>query len=451
MTRLIKIKKGLDIGLIGDAEKHIGQIETTSLYALKPPDFHAVRPKLMVKPGDSVKAGSPLFFDKDNEKVIFCSPVSGTVKDVVRGEKRVILEVVIEADGKNDYVSFSVKDIDSLNRDEIIENMLAAGVWPYLRQRPWDRIAKPEDTPKSVFISSFDSAPLAPDYEFIVSGQEELFQAGINVLRKLSNDKLYLGVKDKGAEVSLFEKFSNAEIYKVKGPHPAGNVGVQIHRVDPLTKYDVVWYCNPQDVLTIGRLFTEGIYKPEKIFCLTGSEVVNPKYYKGLNGLNLTELFEKNTIEGNNRYISGNVLTGSKISKNSFIGFYDHQLTVIPEGNYYEFFGWIDPGFNKFSTSGAIASKWLAPRKKRRLNTNLHGGLRAYIMTGEYERVFPFDIYPNQLIKAILVEDIDLMEKLGIYEIAPEDFALCEVICTSKTNVQYIVHKGIDLMIKELG
>jgi len=451
MSNLIKIKKGLDIHLLGDAELTIGHLEEPCCFALVPSEFHGVRPKLLVKDGDAVKAGSPIFFDKDNEKVMFCSPVSGTVKEVVRGEKRVILEIIIEKDGKEDYVEFPKKNPDALTREEIIDTLLVSGVWPLIRQRPWGRIAKATDLPKSIFISAFDTAPLAPDYEFIIKGNEALFQQGIDILKKLTKGKVYLNLREENGRKSIFSDNKGVEINYFKGPHPAGNVGVQIHHLDTLTKHDIIWYCGPQDVLTIARLFTEGRYNAEKIFCLTGSEVKDPQYFKGISGMNLEKLFTGYVADGHNRYISGNVLTGRKINKNGYLGYYDNQLTVIPEGDHYEFLGWIEPGFNKFSTSGAIASNWLSKNKKRRLDTNVHGGHRAYMMTGEYENVFPFDIYPNHLIKAILAEDIDRMEQLGIYEVIPEDIALCEVVCTSKSEVQEILQKGIDLMIQELG
>ncbi|MFC2113980.1 Na(+)-translocating NADH-quinone reductase subunit A [Bacteroidota bacterium] len=451
MSKVINIKKGYNIHLCGQSETAFGQQNLPPHFALKPSCFHGVRPKLLVKEGDSVKAGTPLFYNKDNEKLVFTSPVSGVVSEIVRGEKRVILEVKISADGKNSYEEFKKASPEDLSREEIIENMLKSGVWPMVRERPFAVIANPDQKPKSIFISAFDSAPLAPDYNFIVEGQAEAFQTGLNALKKLTDGKIHLNVNVKDSVSSVFTNAKGVEINEFSGPHPAGNISVQIHQLDPINKGDLVWYCNPQDVIIIGKLFLEGHFNAERIINLCGSEVKERKYHKVLIGSSIENLVKDNVSDTKNRFISGNVLSGTQISDNGFIGFYDNQVTVIPEGDYYEFLGWITPGFNKFSTSRTIVSKWISPNKKRALDTNLHGGERAFVVSGEYEQVIPIDIYPVHLLKAILVEDIDKMENLGIYEVAPEDFALCEVVCTSKINSQEIVQKGIDLMVKELN
>jgi Na+-transporting NADH:ubiquinone oxidoreductase subunit A len=451
MSKVINIKKGYDIQLVGRSELKYGQKETPLQFAIKPPCFHGVRPKLLVKEGDQVKAGTALFFDKDQEKVVFAAPVSGKVTEIVRGEKRVILEVRIESDGKGESLDFKKGDPKSFSREEVIDNMLKSGVWPMIRQRPFARIANPNDKPKAIFITAFDSNPLAPDNNFIVEGQKETFQTGIDALTMLTEGKVHLSTRFGDKVSSVFSEAKGVEFHSFKGPHPAGNISVQIQNIDPINKGEVVWYCYPQDVLSIGRLFLEGKFNAERVINVAGSQVNEPMYYKTIIGASVESYLKDNTEGDNNRYISGNVLTGTAIGQNGYLGFYDSQLTVIPEGDYYEFFGWINPGFNKFSTSGTIAGKWFAPAKKRALDTNMHGGERAFVVSGEYEKVMPLDIFPVHLLKAIMVEDIDKMENLGIYEVAPEDFALCEVVCTSKINSQTIVQQGIDLMVKELN
>lgn len=448
MPKTYKIKKGLDIKLDGEAEKIILNYQPQK-YAIKPTDFIGVFPKMLVKEGDQVKTGTPLFFNKYNERVIFTSPVSGKVKEIRRGAKRVLMEVVIESNSKEEYEEFGSADPKDFSREQVIEKMLRGGIWPMIRQRPYNVIANPDDMPKSIFISGFDSSPLAPDYDLIVHNNGNEFQMGLDALSKLTEGKIYLNIPGEEGRSKVFTNSKNVEINYFQGPHPSGNVGTQIHSIDPINKGDIIWYLRPQEVLSIGRLFLEGRFNAERLVALTGSEVKKTAYYKTRIGACIDKLTDGNVTEVNKRYISGNVLTGKKIEKTGYIGYYDYQLTVIPEGDYYEFFGWAVPGFNKFSFSKTFFS-CLMPNRKYNLDTNLHGGHRAFVMTGEYEKVFPFDIYPMQLIKAIMIEDIDQMEALGIYEIDEEDFALCEFIDTSKTEIQQIVRNGLNLMRKEM-
>ncbi|NOX86499.1 MAG: Na(+)-translocating NADH-quinone reductase subunit A [Chlorobi bacterium] len=449
MSTVYKIKKGLDIKLIGEAEKIIVDLKAKR-FAVKPPDFIGCFPKLLVQEGDAVKAGTPLFFDKYRDNIRFTSPVSGIVTGIERGAKRKLLRVVIESDGKEEAIDFGAADVDKTDRDAIVDKLLKSGVWPVLRQRPYAVVADPKDDPKAIFVSAFDTAPLAPDFNLIAHGNGEVFQAGLNILSKLTSGKVHLNIDEKNTTSKVFLNSKNVQINRFTGPHPAGNVSVHASRIDPMNKGDVIWYLGPQEVMTIGRLFLEGRYDAERIIAATGSEILHPRYYKTFLGARITNMISDNVTEGNNRFISGNVLTGAKIEKDGFVGFYDSMITVIPEGDYYEFFGWLKPGFNKFSFSGTFPSK-LFRNKKYRLDTNLHGGVRAYVMTGKMERVFPFDIFPLQLIKAIMIEDIDLMEHLGIYEIDAEDFALCEVIDTSKTNIQDLIRNGLELIRKEMS
>ena len=448
MSKDIRLKKGLNINLKGEADKVYASIPQSDLFSLKPTDFHGLTPKLTVKAGDKVKAGSCIFFDKYNEKVRFSSPVSGEVTDVVRGAKRRILEVKLKADTETKYESFSTLDA-SANREQFIEGLLESGVWPFIRQKPFDIIANPMDTPKAIFISTFNTAPLAPDNDFVLHGLEKEFQTGVDFLKKLTNGKIHLNVDGNTNPSTVFTSCKGVQINKITGAHPAGNVGVQIHHIDPINKGDVVWYLYPQDVLTIARLFSEGKYDVSRIVALTGPQVEKPRYYRTIAGANIKNLLDENTLIGdNNRFISGDVLTGKKIEEDGNIGFYDSQVTVIEEGNQQEFLGWIAPNLDKFSLSKSYFS-WLMPSKKYSLNTNYNGEERAYVVTGQYEKVLPMDIYPMQLIKACLIDDIDSMEQLGIYEISPEDVALCEFVCTSKMEVQSIIREGLDLIKKE--
>lgn len=450
MPSSFKLKKGLDIRLEGRAEKTIATYEKCSLYGVKPVDFPGLVPKLTVKEGDLVMAGSPLFQDKIRPEILFTSPVSGKVRSVVRGDRRMLLEVVIEKD-KNEYIDFGKSDPSGLTGDEVKEKLLISGLWPSIRQRPYHVVANPADSPKAIFISGFDTSPLAPDYKYITDNlQIQLFKTGINALRKLTEGKIHLILNGRGEASETLKDAGGTEISYFSGPHPAGNVGVHIHHLDPVNKGEIVWFVNLQDVFTIGRLFEEGVYRNERIVALTGSEVRHPQYFKVISGASVSGMLSGNVGSGKLRYISGNVLTGSTIGPEGYLGYYDSQVTVIPEGDYYEFFGWITPGANKFSFSRTFLSSIL-PSKTYKFDTNFHGGERAFVMTGQYEKVVPMDIFPMQLLKAILAEDIDLMENLGIYEIAEEDFALCEFICPSKIEIQSIVRKGLDLMIKEMS
>ncbi|NOQ26482.1 MAG: Na(+)-translocating NADH-quinone reductase subunit A [Bacteroidales bacterium] len=446
MSKVIKIKQGLNINMLGAAEKIIKKANQADFYAVKPTDFKGIRPKLVVKIGDKVKAGTPLFYDKFQPEVQFTSPVSGEVVEINRGERRVILEVVVKADATIEYEKFKVGD----SKDEIVEVLQKSGLWPALRQKPYSTIANPQDTPKSIYISAFDSAPLAPDMDYLARECEDCFQKGIDVLSKLTEGTIHLNINADYPASDTFTKAKGIQINKFTGPHPAGNVGVQINKIDPINKGDIIWYTYPQEIITIGRLFEKGIYDATKIIALTGSEVKSPKYFKIINGASIKNIVSDNINEGELRYISGNVLTGSKISHEGYVSYYDNQITVIPEGNYFDFLGWANPGFKKHTASRTLFSS-LFFGKKFRLDTNVNGGERAFVMSHEYNKVFPMDIYPVQLIKSILVEDIDKMEQLGIYEVDEEDFALCEYVCTSKIEVQSIIRKGLDLMRKEMS
>lgn len=450
MSKIITLRKGLDINLEGKPRETTVEAPIAAEYALSPLDFEGVTPKLLVKAGDRVKAGTPLFFDKRNERILFTSPVSGTVAAINRGEKRKVLSVTVTPDAQPSYEEFAKPDLQQASRDELIELLLHAGLWPMFVQRPYGIIADPADTPKSIFISAFDSAPLAPDYNLALRDEQENLQAGIEVLRKLSGGKVHLSMRA-GAEGHMSE-LKGVELHTFAGKHPAGNVGVQIHHIDPINKGEVVWTVNIQDLAIIGRLVRTGHVDMTRIIAVGGSEVANPQYYRVIAGARIDSLLGGNLKpqkEGDSvRVISGNVLTGTKTAMDGFLGYYANQVTVIPEGDKYELLGWAMPRFKKFSVSRAYFS-WLCPKKAYRLDTNMNGGERPFVVTGLYEKYLPMDIYPMYLLKACLSNDIEKMENLGIYEVTEEDFALCEFVDPSKIDIQQIIRDGINLMIKE--
>ena len=448
MSKDIRLKRGLNINLLGEADKVYASVKPTERYVVKPTDFHALIPKLAVKVGDKVKAGTTLFFDKYNDKVNFCAPVSGEVIDIVRGAKRKILEVVLKADAVIEYEQFTTDTAKNISRVQIIDTMLKAGIWPFVRQKPYDIVANPTDMPKAIFISAFNSAPLTIDNDFALYGLDELFQKGLDYITQLTSGKTHLNIDGNTNPATVFTGAKGVEINKISGAHPSGNVGIQVHHINPINKGEVIWYLQPQDVIAIARLFTEGKYDVSRIVALAGSQVKKPKYYRTIAGATIANLLVDNITEGDNRIISGDILTGQHIDVNGTLGFYHTTITVIEEGKEQEFLGWILPGLHKFSASKTFLS-WLTPSKKYTLNANMHGEERAYVMTGEYEKVLPMDIFPAHLIKACMIEDIELMENLGIYEVSPEDFALCEFVCTSKIEVQSIIRNALELVRKE--
>lgn len=448
MPEVIKIRKGLDINLKGKPQPKWIDIKAAQLYALMPDDFTGVVPKVMVKPEDKVKAGDPLFVDKYHPQVNFVSPVSGTVKAVNRGERRKVLSIVVEADGKQEMVSRKAQDVLSLSRDEVVAALAQSGLFGFIRQRPYDVVANPDDKPRAIFVSTFDTKPLAPDFEFALAGNEDAFQSGLDALSVLA--PVYLDVcADQTNPALMVPKNVNVNFFK--GPHPAGNVGVQINHLAPVNKGEVVWTVGAEEVIFIGRLFNTGKVDFTRTVALTGSEVKNPAYSKMLLGAQLSTLLAGRLNEGSLRVIDGNVLTGCKTTADSFLGAFSTQVTVIPEGDdRHEVFGWIAPRFSQFSVSHSYFS-WLMPRKQYSLDARIKGGERHMIMSHEYDRVFPMNIFPEYLIKAIITGDIDKMEALGIYEVAPEDFALCEFVDSSKLELQRIVRTGLDKLRAEMN
>ncbi|PLX23146.1 MAG: NADH:ubiquinone reductase (Na(+)-transporting) subunit A [Salinivirgaceae bacterium] len=446
MSKVVKIKKGLDIPIKGAAPKELKDMPETLRFAVKPPDFKGLDLKLKSKQDTEVKAGDVLMFDKKNNDIVLVSPVSGKVVEVNRGEKRRILEVVVETTNPGEIIKHQTKGIDGLSREEIIKLIQSAGLWPYIIMRPYGIVARPDDKPRDIFISTFDSSPLGPDLDFALQDQKEDFFNGLKVLAKLTEGEVCLGLNKKNP--GFFDEAKDVRKTYFNGPHPAGNVGIQIHNSKPLAKGDIAWTVQAQNVAMIGKLIANGEVTFDRTIAFAGSEVTQPGYYKVKVGADLNKLLDHTNKEEKLRYISGNVLTGTKVDKHGYLGFYDSMVTVIPEGDEYEFFGWAMPRFKHFSISRAYFS-WLMPGKKYKMNANMHGEERAFVITGEYEKVLPMDVMPVQLLKSAMYEDIDEMEKLGIFEVIEEDMALCEFVCTSKMEVQSILRKGMDLMIKE--
>ncbi|MGF1636239.1 MAG: Na(+)-translocating NADH-quinone reductase subunit A [Cyclobacteriaceae bacterium] len=451
MSQTIKIKKGLNLNLAGTAEKKISETIKSETYAVKPSDFLGLqRPKLLVEEGATVKAGTPVFFDKKQEKVMFCSPVSGEVVEVIRGEKRKLLEIRILADKEISYQEFEtpdVSEIGSLSLEKAKELMLSSGVWISIIQRPFGVVANPEEKPKSIFISGFDTHPLAPDYNILFKDQEKYFQTGVDILKKFTSGKVHLSLDGNADTQSIFSQIKNVEIHKFSGPHPAGNVGTQIHEIDPINKGEIVWTLHPFGVIQIGKLFHHGKYDASKVIALAGSEVKTPQYYRLHTGTNISKLIENNLKQDHVRVISGNVLTGERINKDGFIGFYHNMITVIPEGDEPRFLGWVLPAVGRPSMH-RVVNIWSFLNGKKPLapDTNTNGEPRAFVQTGVFEKVVPLDILPTYLIKAIMAEDYDEMESLGIYEVIEEDLALCEFVDVSKHNIQAILREGLDLL-----
>ena len=449
MNRVVKISKGLDINLKGAPVKEMTAVKASKLYALMPSDFTGVTPKVVVKVEDAVKAGDALFVDKKCPELRFVSPVSGKVVAVNRGERRRVLSVVVEADGQNAAVEYKAKDVPSLSADEVKADLLQSGLFAFIRQRPYDVIASPNDTPKAIFVSAFDSKPLAVDFEVALAGNEADFQTGLDALSRMA--PVYLGVNGKQNSAALSVP-KNVTVTCFDGPHPAGNVGVQINHVSPVNKGEIVWTVAAEDVIFIGRLFNKGKVDFTRTIALAGSEVKNPSYSKVVLGAQISSITE-GRLEKNNtlRIIDGNVLTGNKTTEDGFLGAFSTEITVIPEIlNDAELLGWIAPRCSMFSTSRSYLS-WLMPKRAYTMDARIKGGERHMIMSGEYDKVFPMDIYAGYLIKAIIAGDIDRMEALGIYEVAPEDFALAEFIDSSKLELQRIVRQGLDMLRKEMA
>ena len=443
MSKNIKLCKGLDIKLAGKAEAVVENAPMAKSYAVSPLDYENVTPKLLVKVGDKVEVGTALFFDKKDPRILFTSPVSGVVSAINRGEKRKLLNVAIEPDQTQVVKELKVVDAKA-DRSAIVEMLLESGLWTRIVERPYGVIANPDAEPKAIFVSAFDSAPLAPDYNFVLQNDKAAVEAGLALLARLTNGKVHLSAR-KGDEGYMSE-VKGVEYHTFSGKHPVGNVGVQIHHIDRIAKGDVVWTVNIQDVALIGRFVTTGKLDMTKVIAVAGSEAKKPCYKRIIAGAAVESIVGK--VDAKVRIISGDVLTGVKTAHDGYISAGANMLSLIPEGDVYELLGWAMPRFHRFSVSRAYFS-WLCPKKEYKLDTNLNGGERPFVVTGLYENYLPMDVYVAYLLKAILVKDLDKMENLGIYEVLPEDLALCEFVDPSKIEMQQILRDGINLMIKE--
>ncbi len=453
MSQNIVLKKGLDLPIKGEAGLYVSRTISPAVVAVQPGEFKGFLPRLLVREGDSVLCGSPVLADKNNPGILVCAPVSGKVKEIVRGDKRKLLAVLIESSDEQEYLDFGKKNPDALSAEEIKEAVLAAGLWPWLIQRPYGILADPCKRPRSIFCSAFDTAPLAADCEFCWSDKLKAVQAGINALSKLSEGGVHVSLDADKRFSSAFGRLENCILHSFKGKHPAGTVGMQIANICPIRKDETVWTISLAGLAAIGELFLSGKVNLRRKVAVCGPMAIEPSYVETVPGTPVSCLaeFVGNTDEPV-RYVSGNVLTGKNIGKDGYIGFFDSQLTLLREGNEREILGWIRPlRFRQFSTDHCYFS-WLTPWRKYDMDTNTHGGVRAFLMNDSYySKVLPMDIYPIYLVKACLAGDIEKMEQFGIYEVLPEDLALCEYIDPSKNDLQDIVAKGIDLMLKEMA
>ena len=448
MANVIKLRKGLDINLKGKAAKQKFSVKAAAQYALVPDDFVGMTPKVVVREGDKVKAGDALFVNKKQTDVKFASPVSGVVQAVVRGDRRKVLRVVVEADKDQQYVDFGQKQVASLDGDAVVKALLEAGLFGYINQLPYAVSTTPDQKPRAVFVSALRDMPLAGDFEYELQGNEEDFQTGLTALSKVA--PVYLGIGAKQTSKALTEA-KDVEVNVFDGPCPAGNVGVQVNNIAPVNKGEVVWTVDPTAVIFFGRLFRTGKVDLRRLVAVAGSEITKPEYAEMLVGQPIADLLEGRLAAKNHvRIINGNPLTGRKATMDDFVGGHTSEITVIPEGdNVDEMLGWILPRTNDFSVSRSYFSWLFGKNKEYALDARVKGGERHMIMSGEYDKVLPKDIYAEYLIKAIIAGDIDRMEQLGIYEVAPEDFAVAEFVDSSKLELQHIVRQGLDMLRKE--
>ena len=453
MSDHIKLKKGLDLPISGAALCKVTKTVAADVVAVKPTDFRGIVPRLLVHEGDPVKAGTPLFADKTNTDIVFVSPVSGTVEAVVRGEKRKLLAVTVKSDGKGESENYSFPKAAQLDREGAVKVLLSSGLWPCIKQRPYGVVANPSVKPKAIFISAMSTAPLAADLDFALAKDFEALQAGVELLGLLTDGGVHVSLSAKNFAGSDFHKLKGVVFHTFEGPHPAGNVGVQINHISPINKGEAVWTVDLFLVASIGRLLTKGVCDLSRTIAVAGPAAVNPSYVEVPCGVSMKALAEYfSTEKGDVRVISGNVLSGENVGPDGYLGFFDNLVSVLPEGNHFEMFGWCKPfRLKKFSVSRSYWSWLSSGKKKYDMDTNTNGEERAFVVSDVYGKVLPMDIYPVYLLKAILAGNIEKMEELGIYEVLEEDFALCEFVDPSKIEIQEIVRSGIELMMKEMA
>ena len=450
MSLDIRIRRGASIRLKGESEKIMSDASPSKTYALKPDNFFGIVPRLVVKEGEKISQGAPIFHSKNDPRILFVSPVSGMVKQVIRGAKRKILKIVIEQQD-NKVISHKIPAKKSLDRETVSELLLKSGSWPFIRQRPYGVIADPDATPKAIYISTYNSAPLDADFQFLLKNNKDDFQKGVDILNFLVDTPVVLSID--AAFSGFFQEIKGVEILRINGPHPAGNVSIQIHNHVPINMGEKIWEVRPEDVVNIGKLFSDGKYSAQRTIAVAGESVLQPQYIKTKIGAMITSLTDITGFDKNrqNRFINGDVLSGKAEDPDGHLDFYNNILTIIPEGNQYRMFGWLPFVDNKIPSLSKTSLSWMFGNKGYHVNTNMNGEERAFVVTGEMEKVFPMDIYPMQLLKACMAGDIEKMEALGIYEVIPEDFGLIDYANTSKIEAQQIIKEGIELMIKEVG
>lgn len=449
MVKVVRLRKGLNIRLKGTATKEKTRIPPSEEYALVPEDFVGVIPKVVVREGENVKAGDTLFVNKASEQVRFASPVSGIVSAIVRGERRKVLRVVVKADAETLYKDFGKKDVTSLSGDNVRQALMEAGLFGYINQLPYAISTSSDTLPEAIFVSALRDMPLSSDFEMELEGNEEAFQTGLTALSKIATTYLGIGPKQKSTALTSAK---NVQTYVFDGPCPAGNVGVQVNHISPASKDKLVWTVDPSAVIFMGRLFLTGKVDLRKVVAIAGTEMAHPMYVETLVGTPLKDILKEQLRESSHvRLINGNPLTGRKASLDDYLGAHTSEVTAIPEGDDVdEMLGWILPRTNQFSVSRSYFS-WLFGKKEYKLDARVKGGERHMIMSGEYDKVLPMDIYGEFLVKAIIAGDIDRQEALGIYEVSPEDFALAEFVDSSKLELQKIVRQGLDILRKENG
>ena len=449
MSKDISIKDGASLNLKGLASKELQVAKKSSNYALNPDDFFGLIPRMLVKEGDKVSLGQPIFHDKNDESVKIVSPVSGKILEIKRGAKRKILNVVIKKEGDTN-VNFNIPSLSSISKDKILELLIESGSLAFIRQRPYNIIARTDRLPKSIFVSTHSTAPYAADYDFILNKRMDEFQNGVDVMSRLIGKPINLSISHNSE--SDFSNLNNVEVYKIKGVHPSGNESFQINRIDPLNSGEIIWVIKPEDLANIGSFFITGIFNPRRTIAVSGECLRSPKYYDTIIGSSISSLIDSKELSSieDYRFINGDPLSGSKVEYSDFLGYYNNALSVIKEGNQYRMLGWLPFIYNSVPSLSKTSLSWLLGGQKK-VNTNLNGEERAIVVTGEMEKYFPMDIFPMQLIKACMTGDIEKMESLGIYEVVPEDFGLVDFSCTSKIEAQEIVKNGIELMLKEVG
>ena len=449
MSKDISIKNGANLNLKGLASKEFGVAKKSSTYALNPDDFFALNPRMLVKEGEKVLKGQPIFHDKNDESIKIVSPVCGKVKEILRGAKRKILYVIIQKEGE-DAVKFNIPALSKISKENIIKFLVESGSLSFIKQRPYNVIARPNKLPKSIFVSTHSTAPYSADYSFIMTKRMDELQLGIDVMSKLIDKPINFSTSHNND--GDFDNLNNVEIYKIKGVHPSGNESFQINKIDPLNFGEIVWVIKPEDLANIGAFFKTGIFSSKRTVAVSGDALKSPQYFETVIGCSISSLIDSKEFDNANdyRFINGDPLTGAKVEYSKFLGFYNNTVSVIKEGNDYRMLGWLPFMYNSVPSLSKTSFSWLLGGAKK-VNTNLNGEERAIVVTGEMEKYFPMDIYPMQLIKACMRGDIEKMESLGIYEVVPEDFGLVDFSCTSKIEAQEIIKNGIEIMLKEVG